>query len=242
MQRPWFPFYFSDFYASTVGWPFGARECYLALLCYQWDHGSIPIDDSEMCRRICNCESRLWKRNSEYAMSKFDSQGRNARMLQEMDKCQEISEKRREAVNKRYTNTPTNVGTNVGTKEYTPTPTPTPTVTKKVSKKVTPPSGVVTKFKPPEWVPEEAWKGFVEMRQRIRAPLTDRAKALAVRSLERLRDEGGDVGEILEQSIERGWRGLFGVKKLNGSGGDTAHNDEVMKYLEECERKANEPS
>lgn len=42
----------------------------------------------------------------------------------------------------------------------------------------------------PEWLPVEAWRGFVEMRKKLRAPLTDRAIKGIFRELEKLRTQG----------------------------------------------------
>lgn len=65
----------------------------------------------------------------------------------------------------------------------------------------------------PDWIPQEAWRAYVEMRNRIKAPLTQKAKQLTWKKLERLRDEGNPVDQVLEQSIERSYRGVFEVKR-----------------------------
>jgi uncharacterized protein YdaU (DUF1376 family) len=67
-------------------------------------------------------------------------------------------------------------------------------------------------FAPPDWLPSEPWAGFVEMRKKIRAPLTERALTLAIGELERLRRAGEDPAAVLNQSVFRGWKGLFPVK------------------------------
>lgn len=64
----------------------------------------------------------------------------------------------------------------------------------------------------PEWVPQAAWADFVDMRKKIRAPLTERAKELAVKELDRLRQQGHLPEDVLEQSVLRSWKGLFPVK------------------------------
>lgn len=64
----------------------------------------------------------------------------------------------------------------------------------------------------PAWVPQDAWSAFVEMRIRIRAPLTDPAKTLALAKLGKLRDQGHDPRAVLELSVMNGWRGLFPLK------------------------------
>ncbi len=79
-----------------------------------------------------------------------------------------------------------------------------------------PPEKPKTKATPeaslPSWVPEEPWISFVEMRVKIRAPLTDKAKTLALAELSALRDQGHDPRAVLEQSVMRSWRGLFPPK------------------------------
>lgn len=64
----------------------------------------------------------------------------------------------------------------------------------------------------PNWMPREAWEGFVEMRQKIKKPLkTDRAVKLAISTLEKLRAEGQDVAAVLDQSTMNSWLGLFPI-------------------------------
>lgn len=71
---------------------------------------------------------------------------------------------------------------------------------------------VQTAFSLPGWISFEAWSGYVEMRKRIRKPMTDYAMTLAVKDLEALRDAGHDVDAVLNQSTMKSWQGLFEVK------------------------------
>ena len=66
----------------------------------------------------------------------------------------------------------------------------------------------------PDWIPAEAWAGYVEMRKEtLKKPLkTDRAINLAINTLARLRDDGNDPGAVLDQSTLNGWQGLFAVR------------------------------
>lgn len=64
----------------------------------------------------------------------------------------------------------------------------------------------------PDWIDPEAWEGFVQMRKTIKKPLTDRAKKLALKELVKLRMEGQDPNEVLDQSTLKCWSGLFAVK------------------------------
>jgi hypothetical protein len=78
----------------------------------------------------------------------------------------------------------------------------------------------------PDWIPKDAWDGWIEMRNKIKAPLTERAKTLAIKTLERLRDEGYEPGDVLDQSTMRSWRGLFFIY-----GQSPVMRDEHGKYV-----------
>lgn len=101
--------------------------------------------------------------------------------------------------------------------------TETVTVTKEQVQKATPRSherGATrstrsTAFEPPDWVPREPWCAFAEMRKAIRAPLTLTACETTVRKLDKLRIRGHDPGEVLLQSVQRSWRGIFEIKEIS---------------------------
>ncbi len=97
-----------------------------------------------------------------------------------------------------------------------PTTQPNPTTPKPKSKAKAPaPANAVAL---PGWVPTEAWAGFVEMRTQKRKPLTPRAIQLIVKELGKLREEGEDVGAILDQSTRNSWQDVFPLKE-NGKNG-----------------------
>lgn len=64
---------------------------------------------------------------------------------------------------------------------------------------------------PPEWIPAATWAAFREMRKKIRAPLTPTAERLLIQKLGYMQAEGQSPVAVIEQSIERGWRGFFPV-------------------------------
>lgn len=68
----------------------------------------------------------------------------------------------------------------------------------------------------PDWLPLEAWQGFLEMRKGKGAKPTPRATGLLIAKLERLRASGHDPGAVLDQSTENNWTGIFEVK-ANGN-------------------------
>lgn len=71
------------------------------------------------------------------------------------------------------------------------------------------------RFALPEWVPSDSWRDYEEMRQRIRKPMTDAARQLAVTKLEELRVDGHSTKAVLDQSVLHSWQGLFELKGTN---------------------------
>jgi len=67
------------------------------------------------------------------------------------------------------------------------------------------------KFILPDWIKPEVWSAFEEMRKKLKHPLTEYAKILTIKKLENLRREGNEPNEVLEQSIQRGWQGVFAL-------------------------------
>lgn len=61
----------------------------------------------------------------------------------------------------------------------------------------------------PDWVPGEDWTAFVQMRNRMKKPMTDKARQLAIRKLGQMRDTGHDPSSVLQQSILNCWQDLF---------------------------------
>jgi hypothetical protein len=69
----------------------------------------------------------------------------------------------------------------------------------------------------PEWMPVDAWNGFIEMRKTIKKPMTDRGKELAIEKLKKLLDAGQNIEAVLNESTMNNWQGLFEIKsKPNG--------------------------
>jgi len=65
----------------------------------------------------------------------------------------------------------------------------------------------------PDWIPADAWAGYVDMRKKQRKPMTDRAIELRIRDLTAFRDNGDDITAILDQSTANGWTDLYPLKE-----------------------------
>lgn len=64
----------------------------------------------------------------------------------------------------------------------------------------------------PEYIDPEAWSGWIEARKKIKKPPTERALKLALKKLEKLREEGEDPNAVLDQSTLNSWQDLFPVR------------------------------
>ena len=69
----------------------------------------------------------------------------------------------------------------------------------------------------PDWLDPEVWFDYIDHRRILKAPMSKRAKVLAINNLEKLR-AAEDPRNIVDRSIENGWKGLFPAKeKVNSN-------------------------
>lgn len=61
----------------------------------------------------------------------------------------------------------------------------------------------------PDWLPIEAWQAFIEMRAKIKKPLTSYAEHLAIKHLDTHRQKGHDVLLLLDKSIFHNWQDFW---------------------------------
>lgn len=93
------------------------------------------------------------------------------------------------------------------------------------------------RFARPDWIESQVWFDFEEMRKKERHPLTDGARIGIVRELEKLRSGGSDPNAVLQQSINRGWRGVFEIKTgdQNGKRGPVTAQDHINRSIRDAE-------
>lgn len=68
----------------------------------------------------------------------------------------------------------------------------------------------------PDWLPESAWADW-HMFRNSRKGWTPKARSLSLTTLTKLHAKGHDPTTVIEQSIERGWTGLFEIKSENNN-------------------------
>ena len=83
----------------------------------------------------------------------------------------------------------------------------------------------------PGIVPIHLWIGFVEMRRKLRKPLTDHASELIRQKLQTLKDSGEDPAEVLEQSIMNSWAGVFSLKGRRSYDQKPTTSEVVQSFL-----------
>lgn len=95
----------------------------------------------------------------------------------------------------------------------------------------------------PDWIDQETWAAFKEFRIRIKAPLTNRATKNIITELEKLKSSGNDPNAVIDQSITRGWRGVFelrkdGFKPKDTTGSETPPDraNKILQKMQERER------
>lgn len=70
----------------------------------------------------------------------------------------------------------------------------------------------------PDWLPMDAWNGWVEMRKQRKRQLTDRATARAINKLDAIRAKGHDIAELLDRSTINGWLDIYEPRETNRAG------------------------
>ena len=88
-------------------------------------------------------------------------------------------------------------------------------------------------FELPPWVPQDAWEGYLEMRRKIRAPLTDRARTITLNRLAALMADGYDPGAVLDQSTERCWTSVFPLKEKSNGKAKEGRIERVLRRLDD---------
>ena len=71
----------------------------------------------------------------------------------------------------------------------------------------------------PDWLDLKLWSDFKDFRKEINKPLKFQGESRALNKLKKLVKDGNKYEDVINQSIERGWTGLFEVKNksLKGS-------------------------
>ncbi|MBB76599.1 MAG: hypothetical protein CMJ75_19000 [Planctomycetaceae bacterium] len=84
----------------------------------------------------------------------------------------------------------------------------------------------------PDWLPEQPWNDWLEMRKHIGKTPTQAAMKIAIDRLATLRESGQDPGDVLNQSTMNNWVGVFPLKADFIPGGSPAGGYNRQEALE----------
>lgn len=170
----------------------------------------------------------------------------NRRMVREICNAAKIHEIRVEAgrkgASKRWQNTHsknspsypnlTKISSNDSTKVDT-------SERKKIKKEKT---AVALQFQLPDWINQESWNGYIEMRRKIRYPLTPHAMNLLLKKLIEFKDRGIDPNVSLDEATVKSWRSVYEPKGGNNGNGTAPKGWETLKRVmaRSKEEKAND--
>lgn len=240
-SMPWIALYPSDYLADTAHLGLTEHGVYWRLLLHYYQHRSpLPGDLDKLCR-IVLANTPEERRTVEYILTEFfvltisgdggrvwrharaDKEISGAQVRQEAnaarakagaaarwkrdEKCHDDASSMLQA----------SVKHSSSNAQAMLTTTTTTSTKSEERERDTPPASrsALPAVKPsrlPDWIDPAAWEGFVAMRKKIRAPLTERAITVTINALERLRAEGQNPNHCLDQSTQHAWRGVFAVK------------------------------
>lgn len=78
----------------------------------------------------------------------------------------------------------------------------------------------------PDWIPADAWAGYLDMRKKIKKVPTERALKLVVKSLDAMRAKGLDIAVVLDNSTRNSWVDVYEPK-----GTPTKADDRIGSFL-----------
>lgn len=61
-------------------------------------------------------------------------------------------------------------------------------------------------FSLPDWMPEDAWKLFLDHRKKVKAPVSEKAYPSFVEKFHKLKDAGWPPDKVVDTIVEKGWR------------------------------------
>jgi uncharacterized protein YdaU (DUF1376 family) len=230
-EYPALPLFTDAFIADTTHLTAAQTGAFLMLLIIAWrtPDCALPNDD-RILARYARMDVRTWMKNRDAVLAFWfqgeDQKWRQRRLLDERKYVDEMRDKKSHA----------GLASALKRKKRHSTPVPTerqqngsthtlPTSSEpKGSSDIPPPLGGQgderslkgKKFELPDWINPTDWRDYEEMRTRIKKPLTDRARTENIRDLQRLRDAGEDVHEVIGLTIKRCWAGFFSTKNRGG--------------------------
>ena len=196
----WYPFYVGDYNKKTSHLFLLEHGAYRRLIDHYMSTGRpLPNDDAKLFR-ICGARNQSERKAVLLAIAEFFTRSESLviheRCDGELNKQLNFSNSQSAKALLRHCRG--NAGDMPARVPTTTTTTFKENITKEKTK--------------PEWIKMEDWNDYLEFRKKKNAPATERAKRECIAELERLKVQGYDPGNVIAQSILRGWIGLFSIR------------------------------
>jgi uncharacterized protein YdaU (DUF1376 family) len=191
---------------------------YRRLLDYYYETGKPIPEDAEQIIRVCRAHSEEEIEAVSYVLKGFfrlkAGKWHNRFADDELSKMRRLSKLRSDSAKRRWDDkrnakADANASTNAPANGMLPN-TLLPNTTKESKPKAQ------SAFQLPDWIPQSNWQDFEEMRRKARKPMTDRARALVVAELFKLRNSGHDPAKVLDQSTRNAWQDVYELRGENG--------------------------
>ena len=231
-STPWFKFYPGDYLADTRRLTRSQHGAYLLILIDYFATGEAPPDDDLLLARLTLCDTQsewLAIRKAIAQYFEITDVWLNSRCEKELLARRSEHTKKSEAGKKgneiKWGTSQSDTGSDtlndrntrsqkldVRSKKLEVIDQKSET-SKPKSKELRVTRLIISPIQIPDWIPVDAWNDFVDSRKKLRKPLTQGAIKLAISTLSKLKAEGNDPKEVIEQSILSGYSGLFPVNK-----------------------------
>lgn len=201
-----FSFRIQDFLGGTSHMDTLEKGAYLMLLLCHYQNGEngLPDDDVRLAR-MAGLSLKVWSRIRPILAEKFtikNSTWEHSNVIDTLREVHLVSSKQRTKALKRHNTTHA-------------VAVPQQCQHKHKQKQVVLDKESKTRrddFTLPDWIDENDWLDFVEMRGKFKGGFTDRAKKGIIKKLEQLTNEGHDPKVILENSIINSWKDVYPPK------------------------------
>jgi uncharacterized protein YdaU (DUF1376 family) len=217
-KSPAYPMYAQDFDMDTATWDNYELGMYIRILNYIWINGSIK-SDHESLAKVCRCSVKKFDHNCKNLFTKLIQNGegylQNNRMEEERVKQEFFKESQRlkgiKSGEKRKKKT------NRGSTGVKPKHEPKVNLSSSSSFSF---SFSIKNLLPEdikEIVKKDSWNGFVEMRNKTKKPLTERAIELIGIELSKLMKKGNEPNAVLDQSTVSNYQDVYALKNKGGN-------------------------
>jgi uncharacterized protein YdaU (DUF1376 family) len=225
-SAPAFQLYAADFYMDTLTWETDDIGVYFCLLMAEWVNGPLENDTRKLAKIAKKTHQKFiknWTKISQKFVETDTGMLVNLRLEEQREIQIKYSESQKERANKRWGKEHTGA---YATALPAHMPEACSSSSSSSSNKDTNKRKSIKKekldeyvFVLPNFIPQDTWNRFVEMRNRIKKPMTPWAAHLVCLELQKIKTtHNHDPVEVLNQSTRLDYQDVYPLKGDNGNG------------------------